>query len=160
MPELCQKFYFENGKSYQFNLNLWWSGRTKGFKRTRKIDFRVARVATSKKCQKCQNAKSMPKCYLENGKRYQFDSTLWWSGRTKEFKRTRKIDLRVATSKKCQKYNLGFPELCQNAISRTVRAIKKIQLCGGPVGQMDSKEQEKSNSGLPGLPLQKDFKKC
>ena len=57
--------------------------------------------------------------------------------------------------RKFQGCHLGLPELCQNAISRTVRAIKKIQICGGPVGQRDSKEQEKSISGLPGLPLQK-----
>ena len=90
---------------------MWWSGRTKGFKRTRKIDFRVARVATSKKCQKMplRVARIMPKCYLENGKSYQKNSTLWWSGRTKGFKIKIKINfrvarlLRVATSKKCQK---------------------------------------------------------
>ena len=62
--------------------------------------------------------------------------------------------------RKFQGCHLGLPELCQNAISRTVRAINLIQLCGGPVGQRDSKEQEKSISGLPGLPLQKNVKKC
>ena len=60
--------------------------------------------------------------------------------------------------RKFQGCHLGLPELCQNAISRTVRAINLIQLCGGPVGQRDSKEQEKSITGLPGLPLQKNAK--
>ena len=97
MPGFC-RHDLENGKSYQKNSTLWWTGRTKGFKRTRKIDFRVARVATSKKCQKMplRVARIMPKCYLENGKGYQKNLNLWWSGRTKGFKRTRKINFRVA----------------------------------------------------------------
>ena len=61
VARIMPKCYLENGKSYQKNLNLWWSGRTKGFKRTRKIDFRVARVATSKKCQKMSKWPNMPK---------------------------------------------------------------------------------------------------
>ena len=65
VARIMPKFYLENGEGYQFNLNLWWSGRTKGFKRKIKINFRVARllrVATSKKCQKGQKCQKMPKC--------------------------------------------------------------------------------------------------
>ena len=93
-------------------------------------------------------ARIMPKCYLENGKSYQKKLNLWWSGRTKGFHRTIKKFQGCHFFQGCQNY-------AKNAISRTVRAIKKIQLCGGPVGQRDSKEQEKSISGLPGLPLKK-----
>ena len=60
---IMQKCYLENGKGYQFNFNLWWSGATKGFKRAIKINLRVARVlrlATLKKCQKMPKWPIMP----------------------------------------------------------------------------------------------------